>query len=74
MLIRDIAVSTHLHHIAQEAVNNAIKHGGCEAHCNRLRRRMVLGMFISWMMAPEFRMIGQNSRGMGMHIMGTVRR
>jgi len=28
VLIRDIAVSTHLYHIAQEAVNNAIKHGG----------------------------------------------
>ncbi|HXS74872.1 MAG TPA: PAS domain S-box protein [Terracidiphilus sp.] len=28
VLIRDVAVATHLYHIAQEAVSNAIKHGG----------------------------------------------
>ena len=27
VLIHDDAVATHLYHIAQEAVNNAIKHG-----------------------------------------------
>ena len=31
MLIRDVNVATHLYHIAQEAVNNAIKHGGASA-------------------------------------------
>jgi PAS domain S-box-containing protein len=30
ILITDVGVATHLYHIAQEAVNNAIKHGGPE--------------------------------------------
>ena len=30
--ISDVGVATHLYHIAQEAVNNAIKHGRSESH------------------------------------------
>ena len=32
VLIHDDAMATHLYHIAQEAVNNAIKHGHAQQH------------------------------------------
>jgi PAS domain S-box-containing protein len=36
VLIEDVSVATHLYHIAQEAVNNAIKHGKAQAIIIRL--------------------------------------
>jgi len=69
VLIRDIAVATHLHHIAQEAVNNAIKHGGAKNIALRLWTKDGSGMLQiedDGTGIPDDR---QTSRGMGMHIM-----
>lgn len=69
VLIRDIAVSTHLHHIAQESVNNAIKHGGAKNLAIRLSTEDGMGklqIVDDGAGIPEDR---QNSLGMGLHIM-----
>lgn len=69
VLIHDIAIATHLYHIAQEAVNNAIKHG--KAHNIVLRlstenKSATLSVVDDGSGIPDER---QNSQGMGLHIM-----
>lgn len=69
VLIRDIAISTHLHHIAQEAVNNAIRHGGAKHIAIRLSTENETGtlqIVDDGVGIPENR---GNSHGMGLHIM-----
>lgn len=69
VLIRDIAVSTHLYHIAQEAVNNAIKHGRPRNIVLRLSSGGEAGSLQiedDGTGIPDDRL---NSRGMGLHIM-----
>ncbi len=44
ILIRDIGVATHLYHIAQEAVNNALKHGRASAIVLGLSRENGAGL------------------------------
>ncbi len=69
VLIRDIAVSTHLYHVAQEGVNNAIKHGGARNIVLRLSSANGLGalqIVDDGSGIPEDR---QTSSGMGLHIM-----
>jgi signal transduction histidine kinase len=68
LLMRDDAVATHLYHIAQEAVHNAIKHGKAS------RISIVLRSADD---AAEMRVedngvgfSGQPGAGMGLHIMG----
>jgi PAS domain S-box-containing protein len=69
VLIHDNAMATHLYHIAQEAVNNAIKHGSA---CNiviRLAAGEGWGMLV---IADDGNGISENrgnSPGMGLHIM-----
>jgi PAS domain S-box-containing protein len=69
VLIHDDAMATHLYHIAQEAVNNAIKHG----QARNIRIRLAEGNGIGSLLIeddgsgiPEN---GGNSQGMGLHIM-----
>ncbi|MBS1801841.1 MAG: PAS domain S-box protein [Acidobacteria bacterium] len=69
VLIRDITTSTHLYHIAQEAVNNAIKHGSAK---NILIRLSIEGDLGRLQIVDDGKGIPekqQNSRGMGLHIM-----
>jgi PAS domain S-box-containing protein len=68
LMMRDDAVATHLYHIAQEAVHNAIKHG---------RASRISIVLISADDAAEMRVedngvgfSGQPGAGMGLHIMG----
>jgi PAS domain S-box-containing protein len=44
ILIRDIGVATHLYHIAQEAVNNALKHGRADSIFMALSRENGAGV------------------------------
>jgi signal transduction histidine kinase len=70
VLIRDITVSTHLYHIAQEAVNNALKHGDAKNIVLRLSTGEgsgTLQIIDDGVGIPDER---ENSRGMGLHIMG----
>jgi PAS domain S-box-containing protein len=70
VLVRDIAVATHLYHIAQESVNNAIKHGGARNIVLRLSTedgRGALLIIDDGCGIPDDR---QTSQGMGLHIMG----
>ena len=69
VLIHDEIVATHLYHIAQEAVNNATKHG----HAKKIRLRLLAQNGSGTLMIiddgsgiPEDR---QYSQGMGLHIM-----
>jgi PAS domain S-box-containing protein len=69
VLIHDDAKATHLYHIAQEAVNNAIKHGqACEVLIS-LTQESGLGTLL---IRDDGRGIGEdrgNTQGMGLHIM-----
>ena len=69
VLINDDAMATHLYHIAQEAVNNAIKHGAPQKLLIHLSAEQGRGtLFIK----DDGRGIAENPRstqGMGLHIM-----
>jgi PAS domain S-box-containing protein len=69
VLIHDDAMATHLYHIAQEAVNNAIKHGHAQNTRIHLAAEMGWGTLLiadDGSGIPEDR---GNSHGMGLHIM-----
>jgi PAS domain S-box-containing protein len=69
VLIHDDAAATHLYHIAQEAVNNAIKHG--HAH-NILLRLAAQNGWGTLLIADDGTGIAEDrgsSQGMGLHIM-----
>ena len=69
VLIHDNAIATHLYHIAQEAVNNALKHGRAR---NILLRLAALNGLGTLLIADDGEGISedrQNTQGMGLHIM-----
>jgi PAS domain S-box-containing protein len=69
VLINDDAMATHLYHIAQEAVNNAIKHGHARAIVIRLSAADGWGTLA---IADDGTGIAEdraNNQGMGLHIM-----
>ena len=69
VLIHDNAAATHLYHIAQEAGNNAIKHGKAQSIVVRLSSENGYGTLViadDGLGIPEDR---ANSPGMGLHIM-----
>lgn len=69
VLIQDNAVATHLYHIAQEAVNNAIKHGRARAITIRLTTENGYGNLLIADDGSGISDERQNSQGMGLHIM-----
>jgi len=69
VLIRDITASTHLYHIAQEAVNNAIKHGSAKNIVIRLSSEGDAGQLQIVDDGTGIPEEQQSSRGMGLHIM-----
>jgi PAS domain S-box-containing protein len=69
VLIHDDAMATHLYHIAQEAVNNAIKHGGPQNVLIRLSVEQGRGTLL---IKDDGKGIAENpvnTQGMGLHIM-----
>jgi PAS domain S-box-containing protein len=68
VLVNDVVVATHLYHIAQEAVNNAIKHGGAQNIALRLSTGRGCGNLY---IVDDGRGIpdDRNSQGMGLQIM-----
>ena len=69
VLIHDVAVATHLYHIAQEAVNNAIKHGDAQRIVLRLTTEDGYGSLHIVDDGSGIPDDHQNSQGMGLHIM-----
>ena len=70
VLIHDDAMATHLYHIAQEAVNNAIKHGQRAQHPDPPDRRERLRNTADHAMTAQgFAEDRANAQGMGLHIM-----
>jgi PAS domain S-box-containing protein len=69
VLLQDNAVATHLYHIAQEAVNNAIKHGRARNIQIRLTADNGLGTLLIADDGTGISDDRQNSQGMGLHIM-----
>jgi PAS domain S-box-containing protein len=70
VLIDDNAIATHLYHIAQEAVNNALKHGRARNIVLRLSAENGYGTLL---VADDGEGISEdrtNTQGMGLHIMG----
>jgi signal transduction histidine kinase len=69
VLIHDDTMATHLYHIAQEAVNNAIKHGAPQKVLIQLSAEQGRGTLL---VKDDGRGIADNpanAQGMGMHIM-----
>ena len=69
VLIQNDATATHLYHIAQEAVHNAVKHGRPESIVIRLTAEHGRGTLLvkdDGVGIPEAR---EHSQGMGLHIM-----
>ena len=66
--VHDAAAATHLYRIAQEAVNNALKHAGAKRITLRLHNR---GSFIELMIEDDGRGLptrGEETRGMGLQV------
>ncbi|MGB6692366.1 MAG: PAS domain S-box protein [Terracidiphilus sp.] len=69
VLIHDDSVATHLYHIAQEAVNNAIKHGEAANILIRLAAGADRGRLLIEDDGKGIAEEDAGSRGMGLHIM-----
>src|ERR1700733_7687997 len=69
VLIHDNAVATHLYHIAQEAVNNALKHGKARNIVLRLSASNDTGTLTICDDGAGFPAAGPKDSGMGLHIM-----
>jgi signal transduction histidine kinase len=69
VLIHDDSVATHLYHIAQEAVNNAIKHGEAENILIRLTAGGDRGRLLIEDDGKGIAKVNASSHGMGLHIM-----
>ena len=69
MLIHDDAMATHLYHIAQEAVNNAIKHGQARNILIRLSAEDGWGTLLISDDGTASRKTTPAISGMGLHIM-----
>jgi signal transduction histidine kinase len=69
VLIHDDAMATHLYHIAQEAVNNAIKHGSARSILIRLASENGCGTLLISDDGSGISEVRGNAQGMGLHIM-----
>lgn len=69
VLIDDVAMATHLYHVAQEAVNNAIKHGHPDNVVIRLTAADGCGKLLITDDGEGFQEGCSNTQGMGLHIM-----
>ena len=69
VLIDDVSLATHLYHISQEAVSNAIKHGKAKNIEITLAASDGRGMLTIQDDGSGFKRIPANSKGMGHHIM-----
>ena len=69
VLIHDDAMATHLYHIAQEAVNNAIKHGQAKNLLIRLSAENGWGTLQINDNGTGIQEDRSSSHGMGLHIM-----
>ncbi|HMG87514.1 MAG TPA: PAS domain S-box protein [Terracidiphilus sp.] len=69
VLIHDDAMATHLYHIAQEAVNNAIKHGQAKNILIRLSAENVWGTLQINDNGTGIQEVRPSNGGMGLHIM-----
>jgi PAS domain S-box-containing protein len=69
VLIHDDAMATHLYHIAQEAVNNAIKHGHPTRIVVRLAVEQGRGTLLIQDDGKGISETCRTARGMGLHIM-----
>jgi PAS domain S-box-containing protein len=69
VLIHDDSVATHLYHIAQEAVNNGIKHGEAGKILIQLTAGPEWGRLVIKDDGKGIANGGAGSRGMGLHIM-----
>ncbi len=69
VLIHDDAMATHLYHIAQEAVTNAIKHGSARSILIRLSAENGCGTLLIIDDGTGIREERVNAHGMGLHIM-----
>ena len=69
VLIHDDEIATHLYHIAQEAVNNAIKHGQPHNILIRLTAEHGCGTLLIEDDGTGIRGDRGNTQGMGLHIM-----
>ncbi len=69
VLIYDDAVATHLYHVAQESVNNAIKHGHAHNLLIRLTEENGQGTLLINDDGSGIAENRGNSQGMGLHIM-----
>jgi PAS domain S-box-containing protein len=68
--IADVAAATHLYHIAQEAVNNAVKHARASHLVLSLVRRDDLGILTVEDDGIGLRGEARGDTGLGLHIMG----
>src|ERR1700723_2119631 len=69
VLIHDDTMATHLYHIAQEAVNNAIKHGNSQNIVIQLAIEQGRGMLVIKDDGKGVADNPSNAQGMGLHIM-----
>jgi len=69
VLIHDDSMATHLYHIAQEAVNNAIKHGDPEQILICLTAEHARGKLVIKDDGKGFAKVPASAQGMGLHIM-----
>jgi signal transduction histidine kinase len=69
VLIHDDTMATHLYHIAQEAVNNAIKHGDPRRVLIQLRAQEGRGTLLIKDDGKGIAENPANAQGMGLHIM-----
>jgi signal transduction histidine kinase len=69
VLIRDDEIATHLYHIAQEAVHNAIKHGRPQNILIRLTAEHARGTLLIEDDGIGIRESREHMQGMGLHIM-----
>jgi PAS domain S-box-containing protein len=69
VLIHDDTTATHLYHIAQEAVHNAIKHGHPQGIVIRLTAEQGRGTLLVKDDGSGIAEAGEPSHGMGLHIM-----
>ncbi len=70
VLIDDVSISTHLYHISQEAVSNAIKHGHAKKIEITLTANDGRGMLTVLDDGSGCKKATSKSNGMGLHIMG----
>jgi signal transduction histidine kinase len=69
VLIRDDEVATHLYHIAQEAVHNALKHGHAGSILIRLTAEHGRGTLLVKDDGSGIAEVREHPQGMGLHIM-----